>query len=456
MDFKDLLRMLQRRWKTVASVIAAALIIAAALAVMATPIYHSTSKVFISTDASGASSVDQYSAALFSTARVQSYADLATSGELMEKVIKELKLNLTPDELSKKIVATVPTNTVIIQIEVRDPSARVAQQIAQSEAKQLTSYITDLEAPAGSSSSPIKATITDKAQFDGSPVSPNITLNIAIALLMGLLIGFALAVLRDVLDTTVKTHEDIEEAVDAPVLAHVGYDPNVPRSPLLTDRDADAGRAESFRLLRTNLQFLDLDRNPRSFVITSSVAGEGKTSTSVNLAIALAQAGRRVLLVDGDLRRPHVAKLLNLESAVGLTTVLVGRSELSASIQHHNSGVDVLSTGPIPPNPTEILQSLAARDLFKLLHDTYDNLVIDAPPLLPVADAAILATDADGAIMVVRHGKTTKEQSKQAVARLRTVGAHLFGAVANMTPRRGSEYNYEGYHTYTPQLTRKS
>jgi len=435
---------------------AAAVIIAVGISVMATPIYESSAKVFISTDSSGASPMEQYSAALFSTARVQSYTELATSGELMDRVIKRNDLAITEKELASKISASVSPNTAIIQISARDPDARLAQRIAQAEAQELTAYLTDLETPAGKTTSPVKATITDRAQFDSSPVSPKVVLNLGIAVLIGLLFGFALAVLRDVLDTTVKSFDDVEAAVGAPVLAHVGYDSDVPRAPLLTDLQNSPARAESFRLLRTSLQFLDLDRNPTSFVITSSVAGEGKTSTSVNLAISLAQAGRRVLIVDGDLRRPQVAKLLKLESAVGLTTVLVGRSELRDSIQRHASGIDVLATGPIPPNPTEILQSIAARDLFKMLRAQYDNVIIDAPPLLPVADAAILATDVDGAIMVVRHGETTREQAKQAVARLHSVGADLFGAVANMTPRRGADYSYDGYYAYTYTPTRKS
>jgi receptor protein-tyrosine kinase len=224
------------------------------------------------------------------------------------------------------------------------------------------------------------------------------------------------------------------------------------KSPLLTDAESHSQRSEAFRLLRTNLQFLDLDTQPRSFVITSAIPGEGKTSTASNLAIAFAQAGRSVLLVDCDLRRPRIARVLGLESAVGLTTTLVGRSDLASSIQqHHDSGVHFLASGPLPPNPTEILQSGATRDLFKRLRDMYDVVIVDAPPLLPVADAGILATDVDGAIVVVRHGKTTREQLRHAMVRLEQVGARTSGLVVNMTPNRARGYNY-GYSyasTYT-------
>jgi receptor protein-tyrosine kinase len=190
-------------------------------------------------------------------------------------------------------------------------------------------------------------------------------------------------------------------------------------------------------------------------VITSAVPGEGKTSTAVNLAIALAQTGQRVLLIDGDLRRPKAASLLGLERSVGLTTVLVGRSELNDSIQKHSgSGIFFLASGPIPPNPTEVLQSQAAQSLFDRLGQMFDMVIIDAPPLLPVSDAAIVARDVDGAILVVRHGKTTKDQLRQARLRLTQVDANLFGVAVNMTRRRGkSAYDY-GY-TYEPQVQPK-
>ena len=209
--------------------------------------------------------------------------------------------------------------------------------------------------------------------------------------------------------------------------------------------------------LRTNLQFLDLEQQPRSLVITSAVPGEGKTVTSANLAVALAQAGRKVLLVDGDLRRPRVAGLLDLDGAIGLTSVLVGTTPLEDAIQvHEASGLNFLASGPKPPNPTEILQSRVTHDLLKRLRDDFDMVIVDAPPLLPVADAAVIATATDGAIVVARHGKTTRDQLREAVSRLDNVGARVFGVVINMIPRRAANsYYYYYYEDVSPGGARK-
>jgi receptor protein-tyrosine kinase len=444
-DFKELVQVARRRWITIAAMTLVAVIAAAAYCFIKTPIYQSTAQVFISTDV--ANSNEAFLASAFAQGRAPAYADLADSEQLMKKVIARLDLNLTPAELQSKISASVVGTTVIIQLNARDPDPRVAQQLAQAEATEFVTYIADVETPPGKASAPIKATIVDSATYDDNPVEPKTTLYIAIALVLGLVIGAALALVRDLLDTTVKSPDDVSSAAPGSLLTHIAFDPNMHKAPLLTDAGRNSPRSEAFRLLRTNLQFIDLDQNPKSFVITSAVPGEGKTSTTTNLAMALAQAGKRVLVVDGDLRRPSIAKLLGLETVVGLTTVLVGRSTLAETIQvHQESGIHVLSSGPIPPNPTEILQSRATRDLLLGLRDMFDAVIIDAPPLLPVADAAIMATDADGAILVVRHGKTTKEQLRLAVTRLNQVNAKLYGYVVNMTPkRRRRGYDYYGY-----------
>ena len=420
-----------------------------ALTVSATPQYESTARVFISADVSSSTSTDTYAASLFSQGRVKSYAALATSRELMLRVILNNDLTLTPSQLAERITATVEQDTVIIRIVVTDPDPATAQKIAGTEAQELASYLGELETPVGSDRTPVKATVVDPASFNASPVSPRVALNLGIALLLGLLVGIALAVIRELLDSSIKSAEDVTAAIKAPILADFHYESDVSDHPLIFDTPTHAPRAEAFRVLRTNLQFLDLDEPPRAVVITSAVPAEGKTSTATNLAMASAQAGLRVLLIDGDLRRPRVASMLRLEPSVGLTTALVGTTDLAGSIQrHHDSGVFVLASGPIPPNPTELLQSQATAKLLAELRSMYDLVIIDAPPLLPVADAAILAREVDGAIVVVHYGRTTKDQLQSAHNRLDAVDARVLGVAMNMSPKqglRGYGYSTDSY-----------
>ncbi|MCW2784411.1 MAG: hypothetical protein JWP74_928, partial [Marmoricola sp.] len=373
MDFKELLRTVQRRWLTIVLFFVIGLVGGAALTYTQTPQYESSARVFIASDAgTDNTAASAVASGYFAAQQVQSFANLATSRELMERVIASLNLNMTPAALSGKIDASVATGTVIIDLTVTDPSANRAQQIAKAESEDFTDFITELE------TSPVKATIVDPASYNATQVSPKVALNLAIAGVLGLVIGAAMALLRNLLDNTVSSATDVETSIDAPVLSSVAYDPDVPKHPLLTEVGSHSARVEAFRLLRTNLQFLDLDTRPRALVITSAVPSEGKTSTATNLAIALAQTGLRVLLVDGDLRRPKVASVLGLERSVGLTTVLVGRSELQDSIQKHtDSGIYFLASGPIPPNPTEVLQSRAAQELFDRVAQMFDMVIID-------------------------------------------------------------------------------
>jgi capsular exopolysaccharide synthesis family protein len=176
------------------------------------------------------------------------------------------------------------------------------------------------------------------------------------------------------------------------------------------------------------------------------VPEEGKTTTAANLAITLAQAGVRVCLVEADLRRPRLGGYLGLETAAGVTSVLIGKARLSDVIQHWgDQGIDVLASGPVPPNPSELLSTHAMADLLHELEERYALVIIDAPPLLPVTDAAVLANLASGAILVIRHGKTKREQVRRAIEAFRAVDTHLYGIVFNMVPSRGPDAYYYGY-----------
>jgi capsular exopolysaccharide synthesis family protein len=213
--------------------------------------------------------------------------------------------------------------------------------------------------------------------------------------------------------------------------------------------DPQSPRAEAFRQLRTNLQYVDVD-NPRKVVIvTSALPGEGKTTSVCNLAITMAAADKRVLVVEADLRRPSLADLLGLERSAGLTDVLAGRVRSQQVIQPWAGGrFDVLASGPLPPNPSELLASRQMAALLSDLRERYDVVLIDSPPLLPVTDAAAMAPSTDGAILICRFNKTTREQVGRAAEALAAVSVPLLGTVFTMVPGSGPRAygQYNAYH----------
>lgn len=445
MELRDYLRIIRRRWLLIVSCAALVVGAAAAWTFTTTPQYASSARLFISSPQTG-NTADAYQGGLFSQQRVQSYADLATGVDLAQRVTDKLQLSETPQSLAGQISSRVIPETIILEVTATDPSPGRAQLLARTTAEEFTTYVSELEKSPGLKSSPIKATIVDTADLPTSPVSPRPLRNLGLALIVGLVLGFGIAVLREHLDTTVKSAQTLSLYTGAAVLGTVGYDSKAAKTPLVTELDSHAPRVEAFRMLRTNLQFIDVDQPPKVFVVTSAVPGEGKTTTAINLALTIAQANQQVMLIEGDLRRPRVSEYLRLEPTVGLTTVLVGTIDIDDAIQPWgDSGLDVVTGGTIPPNPAELLQSQTMQTTIDKLRGRYDFVIIDAPPLLPVTDAAVLATQADGAILVARYGHTTKEQAAEAVSRLGTVDARTFGTVLNMVPARGADgYGY-GY-----------
>ncbi len=445
MDFKQLLHVLRRRWLTIAAMLLISGAVATFINWQTDTQYESKTRVFIGLSPQDGSEV---AGTLYQViARAQAYADLADSSDLMNLVISDLDLQITPTELADQVDASVVQDTTLIDVSVRADDPKQAQAIARVHSQRYTEFLSDLETPADSSDTGIIARVTDSASYNGDAVAPQQTLNYVVAGLIGLLLGVAAAIVRHTLDRTVSSQEHLEEVTDKPILASIGYDGGIKKHPLLTDLGSFAPRTEAFRVLRTNLQFLDLEHQPRCLVISSALQGEGKTMASTNLAIALAQTGRRTLLIDGDLRRPRVAGQLGLDGAVGLTTVLVGNTDVKDAIQvHEESGLHFLASGAKPPNPTEILQSRVTHNLIRELCDTYDMVIIDGPPLLPVADASVLATIADGVILVIHHGQTTRDAVRDAIKRLEQVGGRLFGVAVNMIPKRASGGYYYYYY----------
>jgi capsular exopolysaccharide synthesis family protein len=276
--------------------------------------------------------------------------------------------------------------------------------------------------------------------------------NLALGLALGLFVGSALTVLRRHLDSGVRSEADVRSITLRPVLGTSPFDSQTSSHRVVMHDDALGARSEAVRRLRTNLQFVDTAGGARCIVVTSSVPGEGKSTTALNLAVSLADAGQRVLLVDADLRRPSVAEYLGMEGGVGLTTVLIGRAGVADVVQPwQHSSLDILPAGQIPPNPSELLGSNAMSALLTELTSSYDTVLLDSPPLLPVTDAAVLSRLSAGALVVVGVDRIHRPQLRDAMESLDTVGATVLGVVLNkVTKRDASPYSYQS--TYTPDV----
>jgi polysaccharide biosynthesis transport protein len=446
MDLRDYGRMLRKRWM----VIVALLLIGAGggygASALATPVYEAQTQLFVSAQSSGATLADANAGGLFTQQRVKSYAQIVNTPAVLGPVIEQLHLGMSTDQLARQVSATAPLDTVLINVSVDDASAARARDIANAVSSEFADQVRVLETPVDGGAAPVKLTVVKQADLPVLPMSPRTKVNLALGVLLGLAIGVGLAVLRESLDTTIKRVEDLQGITGTGTLGMIAYDHNAAKQPLVTGIDPSSQRSESFRTLRTNLQFVDIDHPPRTVVITSAVAGEGKSTTACNLAITLAQAGIRVALVESDLRRPKIADYLGIEGSVGLTSVLIGRATLDDALQSWGrSGLAVLASGPIPPNPSELLGSGHMVALLRQLQQRFDVIIIDAPPLLPVTDAAVLSRICDGAVVVVRYGKTKREQLERTAKALSTVDARILGTVLNMAPTKGPDAYAYGY-----------
>jgi capsular exopolysaccharide synthesis family protein len=443
---------LRKGWILIVTLVLVGVAAAAMFSIVKTPEYEASAKVFVSTQG-GDTVQDLAQGNTFTQQRVQTYADLVSTPAVLLPVAAALRLNVTSAQLATQVTASAPLNTTLIEITATSPNPKEAADIANATGQSLTSVVEDLETPAKSdATSPVKLTRVQEATVPTAPSSPNVPLNLALGLLVGLALGVGIAVLRETLDTRIRNEHDVEQLSEAPIVGGIAFDPKASSRPLIVQADPRSPRAESFRTLRTNLQFLDVSGGARSFVMTSSVESEGKSTTTANLAIALADAGSRVLIVDADLRRPKLAEYMGLEGAVGLTDVLVGRIELLDAIQPWGRrNMYVLAAGKIPPNPSELLGSKAMVDLIRLFEKEFDYVLFDAPPLLPVTDAAILGKNVGGALVVVAAGRTHKNQLAGSVAALANVDAHVSGIIMTMLPTKGPDaygygrYGYGGY-----------
>lgn len=449
MGLTDYLQVLRKFWISIVALTLLGIAAGAAASLLATPTYTSSVSLYLTVQ-SGDSPAELSQGSSYTERQVKSFAQIAESPIVLQPVIDELGLSVSPAALAQQVSVTVPANTSILNVAVVDTDAQRAAATASAVGDQLIETVARVSPKDGTGKASVEANMIKPATVPSSWTTPKVFQNLALGLLLGLLVGVGQALLRTVLDTRVRNADDIAQITDVPIVGTIVFDAAAARTPLAVLDDRNSLRAEEYRRLRTNIQFLDAGSQGSSIAITSSVAAEGKTSTVLNVAIALAETGKRVLLMDADLRRPRVAQRLKIEGAVGLSTILVGRATLDDVTQPVH-GLDVLPAGQVPPNPSELLGSERMRALVQLAQQSYDYVLIDSAPLGPVADTAVLSSMIGGVVIVTGSGQVHAAELSDSIASVEAAEGKVLGMVLNkLRPedsgtRRSSYYQRGAY-----------
>jgi polysaccharide biosynthesis transport protein len=452
MNLQDYLRAVRERWLLVTIAVLVALIAAGATWFLRPPQYTANVTFYVSAQ-TAEDTQNALSGAQLSQERVSSYVELIGRTRVSQEVIDDLHLNMGADQLASEIKAARAADSVLIDVNVTDRSPQRAADVANSLGRVFSRVVDELELPRTPGAvSPVTVRVVQPAATPTAPSSTSLPVTLALGLLAGLAIGVTGALMRNALDTSVKSPDQLRDVAGAANLGVIAFDSDVPHTPLTVQEDPQSPFAEALRQIRTNLQFVDLDHPPKVIVLTSSMPGEGKTTTVANLAIALVSSGCRVLVIEADLRRPRLADLFGLDRSVGLTSVLSGRAHPGQAVQRGTGGVDVLASGPLPPNPSEVLASAQMKALIRDVRAQYDMVLIDTPPLLPVTDAAAVSPATDGVLLVCRFKTTRRDQVRLAVDALKSVSARLFGTLFTMVPMTGPHAHPQYMVTYRPDL----
>lgn len=453
---RQYLEVVRRRKLIVVTIVSLALGAASALTLATTSLYEAETTIVVGqgtciVQPQNANAIQPFSATA---------TELMRSTIVAQDVIRDLHLNMTPQQLLGSVSVSFNPDSAALKASVVNHDPLLAKAIADRlgvNFQRLVKLRLGKQAPAvpgAAATPPLTACIWDPAHVVPGRVEPKPTRNLFVAGVLGLILGLLAAFLRDYFDRTLRTVEEIEHAFGVPVIGQI---PTVKpanrgeRSRILWEENGDF--AESFRGLRANLQYLAVQWPLKTILVSSPAANQGKTTVCASLATAIAQGGKSVVLIEADLRRPRLADTFGLPRVrPGLTSVLVGHSQLGKATTEiplpptpgqakgQTQAITVLPSGPLPPNPSELVGSPRMRRLVDGLADLYDTVILDSPPLLPVADSLALAKLVDGVIIVVRSKSATRDDARAVRAIADRLGIHIVGVVVTDVPRRDHYY----------------
>ena len=408
--------------------------------------YRSSATLFVATQ-NGTTASEAYQNNQFSMDRVVSYAGLATSEQVATRAVDELKAPISAGDLRGRISAQPVPKTVLLSVGVRDSDPATAQTYANAVSDQLVGLVGELETSRKGGTPAAGAVVVDEANYPTEIMGWALWKRLLIGGAVGLVLGVVIAVIIGVVDKRLRGRDSVEEVTDSPLLGDLPNDPARARVPVV-QLDEEGLYAERVRALRASLRFTvppEGSGPPHVIAITSPSPGEGRTTVAIDLAAALAEAGRSVVMVDGDLRHPALADRLPLNDAMaagaadrGLSTVLAGEHNLLESlidgVPVGDHTVTLLPSGPKPPRPGELWATDRATALFEQLGGDYDYVIVDTPPLNEYTDGAIASAMSDGAVVLARIRHTTQSALRRALQALQLAHADLIGTVVTFEP----------------------
>lgn len=440
-----------------------------------TPMYRASTLLYVTNNVPAGETTSNITSADLNTSKnlVKSYIAVLESRDTLKYVIEHGNLDCSYGELVSMISASSVNDTELLKVTVSSDDPQEAADVANAIAYVVPMHVSDTIP--GSS-----AKVVDYAVVPSSPYSPNYSKNTVLGLLFGLLASVAVVLLIEISDITIKNDEDVKTCCNYPVLStvpnvgkpdrrgygykyyhrHYGYyasnkhetDDSGERSiSSFVGKNVGFAAAEAYKLLRTKLQYsLADDQKCHVFVVSSALAGEGKSITSVNLAYNLAQLNKRVLLIDGDMRRPTLAKKLSLAKYPGLSEYLTGLIELDELLQEYKDESDqmpisVITAGNTPPNPVELINSAKMTNTISALREQFDYIIMDMPPIGDVSDALVASKMADGVLLVVRQNYSSRVAVRNAVHQFEFVDAKILGVVFNCIVDKVGGYRQKKY-----------
>ena len=435
MELKDYVRLLRRRWWVLVLCMALGGVGALVATTRQTKVYGSSFTLFLS-DRQGHPVSPLIADS--SQSRFASYATLAGS-----EPVQALIFNRTGIAGGYAVSAVGVPSTIFLRLTTTAGSPQTVYAIAKAYADVFPTYVSRFEGSGGTGTA---LRVFEPPRLGAALISPDKRRNVEVGLALGLIVGLGVLLLLEALDNKVRDVTELERMTDVGVAAAVPME--FRGEQLICERQPRSQRAEAIRLVRTNVQFAGIGGPLRTLVVTSPGAGEGKTSVATDLAIACAQAGQRVVLVDADLRKPRVAEVFALPTEPGVTNVLVGDVELAEVLIPWGEGqLGILPSGTRPAKPSELLASAKMGRLISSLREAADLVIIDSAPVLPVADTIGLLAHADAVLLVVRVGGTTRTQLRATLDRLHSVDSRIVGVVAN----GGHTSQGDGYYAYGPR-----